>query len=166
VINYCAFPCCLFSKKYDDLVNKGFSLLKSQDFSSALGYYQKALLLDSSKVEAIYGLGVVYCKDCWTSNKNCGLSLHYLNKAIKINPQYKKPLYYKGVLENQMRNYAEALKDLNKFMILYPRDTLALITRGVSKHFLGDKNGSCTDFYNAKSEGCYSAIRVIIMYCN
>ena len=135
--------------EYDKLVNEGLELLKQQNIDAALFKYNQAYKLDSTRVEANYGLGVVYLYNCQSKGANCFTSLYYLNTAIKIDNTYRNGYFNRGSLKNMMLDYEGAIKDLDIAIAKKPNDAARYINRAFSYERLNDSFNECKDLKKA-----------------
>ena len=75
-LSFCFLSLTSFSQNnYDQLVEEGLTALKMRSIPLALTKYKAAYQMDSTKVEANYGLGVAYAFYCHTKKTNCFSSL-------------------------------------------------------------------------------------------
>jgi len=73
-----ATACMLASSQnstYQNIIDEGFKALTQQDIPTAITYFQDAYNIDSTKVEACYGLGVAYNFFCKKTGSYCKESL-------------------------------------------------------------------------------------------
>ena len=96
--------------EYDKLVEKGLQFLLQQNIPAAIIKYEQAYKLDSTRVEANYGLGTAHQFYCIKNGAHCLTALTYLNKAIKINDSYRNCYNNRGSIKNIIKNYKGAIK--------------------------------------------------------
>lgn len=135
------------SNQYSWLVEEAFELIKQQKIPAAIAKCKLALEIDSSKVDAYYVLGVAYLHECQNQNKNCEISLFYLNKSIKINSSFKNGYYNRGQCKGKIGDYKGALKDFGLAIEMDSNNVDAYFCRGMIKIKLMDNQGACEDFY-------------------
>lgn len=86
-------------------IGLGWSCLEKKD--SLYVYLEKAINEDSLNVKYLYFRSKFYLGDSLYV-----LALNDLNKAIKMQPNYKGLLFARGIVKKEMRMYSEALKDM------------------------------------------------------
>ena len=150
--------------RYDKLINDADAALK-KNIEDALNKYTLAIKIDSSKVEALYGLGVVYSFDCFSDKKDCPKAIEYLTKAIQVNPKYRRAYFNRSICKTMIGDMNSALSDLNHAIENNPSDPDYFNNRGTIKLSLGDKDGACKDFNKALNLGLKSVITVIEEHC-
>lgn len=139
--------------KYDQLVEEGLELLKQQKLTLALDKYKQAYQIDSTRVEANYGLGSGYAYLCEKMHTNCDLALIYLNNSIRIDETYRNAHFNRGVLKNLTKNFKEAINDLNVAIMKKPSSIKYYLTRALSYSYLNDREKECDDLFHAASLG-------------
>ena len=94
--------------KYNEL---GFSCYKLQKATDAIEEYNKTLALFPNNGVALRGVGNVY----YEIEEDYDKAIQYFEKAIAVNEEESKPLYYKlGWLYNDKQRYDDAIKILLK----------------------------------------------------
>jgi tetratricopeptide (TPR) repeat protein len=154
-----------YSQNYDSLVNDGLKLLQQGKPYQAIEKYNKALNIDSSKVDAIYGVGVAYLFICQSENKYCERSILYLNKSIEVNPKYRNSYYNRGRCKVLLEDYHGALADLNKAIKLNSSDKDFYFTRALIKIKTNDNQGACEDFFQSAKLGSQEAAKMFELNC-
>lgn len=84
--------------------NAGVELWRSGQMEKAIEEYQKSLALDSTNVQTLYGLGLVYRQLDQTDQ-----AIGYLAKAVGINPRYIDAYYELGLAYWKKKSYEEAI---------------------------------------------------------
>lgn len=149
------FSCIVFGQiekqnlEYDKLVNEGLELLTQQNIFGAINKYKRAYKIDSTRVEANYGLGVAYLYDCQNEGTNCFVSLSYLDAVILIDDTYRNCYYNRGSLKNMMLDYEGAVKDLSIAITRKPNDANRYINRAFSYKNLNNYSNECEDLKKA-----------------
>ncbi len=134
---------------YQNKVNEGFKALVQQDITTAITNFQDAYKIDSSKVEASYGLGVAYNFFCQKAGSYCKESLYFLNKAISIDSSYRKCYYNRGCCKAALMNYKGAIDDFSFAINKYPENPMFYISRGSTYLKLNMKKEGCADIKKA-----------------
>lgn len=135
--------------EYDKLVEEGLQLLIQQNISAAIEKYGAAYKIDSTKVEANYGLGVAYQEYCSNNGSHCFLALNYLNKAIEIDNSYRNCYYNRGNLKNMMLDYKGAIKDLDISVKRKPDDKNRYLNLAFAYNRLSDHTNECNNLHKA-----------------
>jgi tetratricopeptide (TPR) repeat protein len=93
-------------------------------------------------------------------------ALEYINAVIIMYPKNIITLNLRGFLLTKAGNYADALADLNRTILLFPKAADSYLLRGKLKlEHLADKAGACNDFRKAKELGSDSAPQLIKENC-
>ena len=151
--------------KYDKLIESGVSSLKEHKMEIAFEKYHDAWKIDSSRVEAIYGMGIVCLYKCERLQKDCPEALFLLNTAIGINKNYRNGYYNRGICKKLMKDYNGALIDLNYAAIKNPSDTLCYYNRALVETKLNQKASACNDLKKAAKYGCKQASNLFKSQC-
>jgi len=152
--------------EYDKLVEEGLQLLIQQNIPAAILKYDQAFKIDTTKVEANYGLGVAYLYDCQSKGANCFIALSYLNTAIKIDNTYRNGYFNRGRCYTLLKDYKNAIKDLSLAIKKTPNDADYYIMRGLSYVRIGDKKNACQDLKKAAELNPNSKELLISEGCN
>ena len=105
-----------------------------------------------------------------------GSSDFYQNYLAELrpNPAYIKfkrmeKLFNKGLMESRTGDHQGAIETFSKFISKYSKNpnyvSTAYFNRGLSKDFLGDRKGACTDWREALKLGNISVVFRISQYC-
>ncbi|MBL4708067.1 MAG: hypothetical protein JKY48_06470 [Flavobacteriales bacterium] len=164
---FCFLSLTSFSQNsYDQLVGEGLELLKQQKITLALDKYKQAYQLDSTKVEANYGLGSGYLYLCKQFGTQCDDALYYLTKSIKLDDTYRNSYYNRGVLKTLQQDFKGAISDLTKAIKRTPNKSKYYIIRAFAYENLNDRTNECLDLYNAMKLGSESAKKKLAnQYC-
>ena len=93
---------------------------------------------------------------------------------FRPNPTFYKfkrmeKLFNEGLLESKTGDYQGAIKTFSKFISKYSKNpnyvSPAYLNRGLSKDFLGDRKGACSDWREALKLGNISVVFRISQYC-
>ena len=147
--------------EYDKLVEEGLQFLKQRNISAAIEKYEAAYKIDSTKVEANYGLGVAYVHYCQNKEQNCFTALYYLNRAIKINDQYRNCYYNRGSVKNTVKDYNGALKDFNNAIAKNNKKAHYYFNRSLTHRNMGNYQQECNDLKKAAQLGSSNAKKVL-----
>jgi tetratricopeptide (TPR) repeat protein len=151
--------------EYDKLVEDGLQLLIQQNVPAAILKYKAAYKLDSTKVEANYGLGVAYLYDCQNKGGNCFTSLSYLNTAIKIDKNYRNGYFNRAQCNTFIKDYKKALADYNLAIKQTPNDPNYYINRAIIYKNIGNKENACNDLHKAAKLNSTTAKQLLITDC-
>ena len=88
--------------------NAGVELWKAGDYEKALQEYKQSLALDSTSVQTLYGIGLVY-----RQLDQLDEAIEYLSKAVRINPRYVDAYYDLGLTYWKQKEYDQAI---NQFL--------------------------------------------------
>ena len=105
-----------------------------------------------------------------------GSSDFYQNYLVEFRPNptfYKfkrmEKLFNEGLLESKTGDYQGAIETFSKFISKYSKNpnyvSPAYLNRGLSKDFLGDRKGACSDWREALKLDNMSAVFRISQYC-
>jgi len=83
----------------------------------------------------------------WDGEKysNPKKAIEYLNKAIKLQPDYAQAFYNRGNAYYGLKMYQRAIKDYNETIRLKPKDVDAYHNRGNAYFNQGNKKLGCRD---------------------
>lgn len=151
--------------EYDKLVEEGLQLLIQQNAPAAILKYEAAYKIDSTKVEANYGLGVAYLYDCQYNGNNCFTSLSYLNTAIKIDENYRNGYYNRGQCKTFLKDLNGALKDYTKAIKQNSNDPDYYINRAFIYKNIGNKKNACKDLHKAAKLNSTTAKNLLVTDC-
>lgn len=143
-------------------VNYGNLYFSNRSYTSAIFYYNKALEIDSSYVDAIFNRGL--CKmynyntkeavedfelalkikpdfmqvynslgNLYSSQFNYDKAIETYEKAIRIDSTYKETYYNKGLVQYKQNRYYDAKKSFDKALIIDGNFKEALYSRGLAK---------------------------------
>ena len=165
IIFLCLLSINCFSQilEYDRLVNEGLELLMKQNNTEAAIKYIKALNMDSTRVEAIYGLGVAYLFDCENKGVNCNNSLFFLDKAIKIDNTYRNGYYNRARCKVFLQNFEGALEDYAKAIQNNSSIPDSYYSMALIYQRFGDKDNACKYFKKA-AELNFTAAKNMLIY--
>lgn len=152
--------------QYDKLIESGLSLLKEHKVDLAFEKYHEAWKIDSNRVEAIYGMGIVCLYRCESLQKDCPEALFLLSTAIGIDKNYRNGYYNRGICKKLMKDYKGALTDLNYAAIKNPNDTLCFYNRAIVETKLNQRDNACNDLRKAAKLGCKQAAKLIVNECS
>jgi tetratricopeptide (TPR) repeat protein len=108
----------LTSSDYDNLIEAGHKFAASGRQNDAIQQFSYALSIDSTRIEAYYGLGFVYNQNCTQKHIDCQKAIDYCTKAIRIDSSYRHAFYNRANCYAVMKQYEKALMDLtNRFSL-------------------------------------------------
>jgi tetratricopeptide (TPR) repeat protein len=120
-------------KYYEDFLGSDYSL-EIEGYNSILGYSYSAM-------------------GEWYVSSSPEQAVQYFDKALKLNPTDQSIYYNRSIAKYELKNYLDALLDINKAITINPKDAEAYNHRGKIKEALKDFQGSRQDFLRAKDLG-------------
>lgn len=133
------------SSRYHCYEGLGNAYGLKNNFPKALEMYDQAIRMDSTKSDVYYNRGLTYNKVNRFQD-----ALRDFNKALRLVPgKDTTVLPARGFTYLQLKNYKESLADYERFLRFKPNDATALHNRGVSRFYLGDRNGALADIRRA-----------------
>ena len=120
------------------LYNMGWLELKrpKKNYETAESYFRKALAVNPSYKEALYGLGMVY-----GYQNQYEIAHSYLSKALDINPGFLTAWKWRGIVSYEMKNFEAAVDDFSNGLALDPANADLFARRGRT-HFLAGNGAS------------------------
>jgi len=115
---------------------------KRGDVTEAIKYYEKAVAINKTDIEALVKIGDFYVK---TSNSS--KAMQYYEKALKIDPKHPSAVLGKTEIFIQLNQKDRVYLELAKIDIKSVRDAPSLIRLGRIYDIIGDKSKSL-EFYN------------------
>lgn len=102
-------------------------------------------------------------------------AIQYFNDALKIKPNTNDFLLfsYRGNAQSKLHHYNDAIRSYDRALELRPDNVMEYsnwvrnyFNRGVTKYYLNDMNGACSDWNTALELGFGTAYKYIQEYCN
>lgn len=125
-------------------IRLGWLYYLAKNNSESLKYYQKAILLKPSSVEAKFG-----CVKPLSSMEMWDLVIEQYIAILRVDPNNTRASYWLGVIYYNRKDYAKSLKLFEKVVSLYPLDYDSVIMLGWTKYRLGKKAEAKTLFNHA-----------------
>lgn len=141
------------NEDYDKLIKIGKNHAINNNLDSAIIVLNNALKIDTTRVEAYYGLGYCYSQECFDKKIKCKKAIYYLNKSIEINQDYRNAYFNRSICKSVIGSYHEALNDLNMALKKDSNNYEYLLNRAVIKLNLKDTIGACIDHKKATELG-------------
>lgn len=151
--------------KYNKLTEEGLQFLIQENIPAAINKYNEAYKIDSTKVEANYGLGTAYQFYCINRGVNCFTALKYLDKAIEADSTYRNGYYNRGTIKNTIKDYHSAISDFTKAITNKPKDADGYLSRSHAYHRLGNLNNECNDLKKAAALNNATAKKLLLERC-
>ena len=107
-------------KSVDSLLLDGLIAHNKGSYSDAVEIY--SLILKRDVREDIKAVIYIHRGMAYFSEGDSRAALIDFNKALKLNPEHAKALYYRAVLRRMDGNYDSALADLGKCVLLEPQN--------------------------------------------
>jgi len=133
-------------EQYRQLLEKEFfktgnTFFDQGKYEDAITYYNKALNIDSTYVDALYNKGLAL--------ENLGKydeAITYYDKVLAINPNDTDTLNNKGLALDKLGKHDEAITYYDKLLAINPTDADALYNKGISLDSLG-KHDQAISYY-------------------
>jgi tetratricopeptide (TPR) repeat protein len=119
-------------QKVLELIRDGNTALDSQDYDTAIEYFDKAnkkepknkAILDLLEF-ALTSKGLIL-----VNNRDYLKALKFFERGIKLNNNSTAPYVNKGLCYENLKNYKEALKNYEKALEINPKNSMALNNKG------------------------------------
>lgn len=149
---------------YDSLVATGNKALKKENIFEAIKEYKDAVVIDSNRVEAYYGLGVAQAFLCNQKKLKCKEALINLKWVDDRKPGFEKIDYNLGILYYNLGEYTESVKHYKAALEKEPNDNDVLYNISLAYLELRDTLSACNyiqkgpleeeDFQNLQMSVC------------
>ena len=120
-------------KDVKSINNKGLALNDLGKYQEAIEYYDKALAINPTYLQALHNKGLALFNQGKYQE-----AIEWFDKALKVNPNYKYALNGKGSALNGLGNYQEANEWLDKALIVDPNYKYALDNKGKALYNQGN----------------------------
>ena len=156
--------------KNSSLSYNGIGRIKrnSGDISAALSFFEKAIETGPNRFEGYYNLAQT--KYAYLEEKDVSGAIFNYKKAIEVDPNHSRvSKTYKdlsNILAVEKQNFQASIYYASKAISIDPKYAAAYHNRGISKRFIGDQKGACTDLKMALSLGNKNSLRWIKKFCN
>jgi len=127
----------------EDLLLKALEAHNSDKYSMAIDIYTR--ILKNKPQENIQSVVYIHRGMAHFSESNYHQSLDDFSKALLLNKNNSKALYYRGIIHRVLQNYSAALEDLNRCLKLDPYRFDPLFNRAQIYYHLGDYPKSLVD---------------------
>jgi len=186
----------LYTKKYMDsyFYDIGLKYLDSANFTKAINYFTKAIMLNSGNTIYFYERGNAYynLEDfemaisdfehcfkilpdeaeypyligiCYDKMNSTDSALVNYNQAIQIYSTDSKYYKVRADLYFKMEEYTKAINDYDQVLKIDPYNGVSFYQRGVCRYKLNDKAGACEDWNNAVTNSFEEASEYIQKIC-
>jgi clan AA aspartic protease (TIGR02281 family) len=140
---------------------RALAKLKNEDYNGAITDYSKCIDLNPLSEDAILQRGMLY----YANNKS-NEALSDCNRVLELNPKKGSAYMLRAYIKNQKKDYKGAINDCSMAINLDPSNNYTLYHyRGLVKLSIGDIDGACHDWKNAKLLGNEDANYLIFKYC-
>ena len=104
----CIISCAYAQKTAIDFFNFGYSQVEQQNYVKAIEFYNKAIELDSTMVNAYYNRAIanIYLE-------KLPESLVDLNKAVEMKPDFAVALYKRGLVKYNLHKREDGCHDID-----------------------------------------------------
>lgn len=103
---------------YNAKLKEGILAVNKEEYPLAREIFKELIEEYPARAEAFCGMAIISISTgCFTSSRD------YLLKAVESNASYSQSYYLLGMVEEELKNFAEALKNYEKYLKLDP-DTL------------------------------------------
>lgn len=133
-------------ESYDELILKGNNLAIAGKIDEAIVIFKQALKMSDKRVEAYYGLGFSYMRNCEQNGNDCDRAIKNFDKALQIDSVYRRSYYNRAICRAELGDYKGAINDATKQISLDNTDPDYFHNRAVYKLFLGDTIEACKDY--------------------
>lgn len=127
--------------KADYWMEKGYESLKNKQFDLAIGYYSKALEINSNLTTAYYNRGL-----SWDHKGDLERAFNDYTKVLEIDPRNYKTYNNRGFVLLRQEKFDQAILDFNKAIEIDPRSYKAFNNRGICYHKNGKYDQAIADF--------------------
>ena len=129
------------------LYNFGWIELKEKikNYNGAEGYFRRALAVNPSYKEALYGLGMVY-----GYQNQYEIALGYLSQAIDLDPDFLTAWKWRGIVNYEMKNFEEAVEDFSAGLALDPANADLFVRRARVSILTNELDSALKDLLLAK----------------
>ncbi|MFN3916277.1 MAG: tetratricopeptide repeat protein [Flavobacteriales bacterium] len=131
---------------YEATIEKGQLYIENNKIDSAIILFNEALKIDQNRVEAHYGLGFAYSKNCFNKRVDCEKAIELFAKVNEIEPNYRRVYYNQALCKGMLFDYKSAIIDMDKQIALDGTDSDYFKNRGGFKLLLNDTIGACEDY--------------------
>lgn len=133
-------------KKDENYTKKGLEAVVSQNYSSALNYFDKALLEGENQEEIHRGIGLTYM-----GLGEYGKALSSFHTALSYADMSPSDLeydinYYMAICYYKLGEYDKAISVYDSIIALLPKDKEAYYLRGSMKLYMDDVEAAMKDF--------------------
>lgn len=146
--------------KSEKITNKGYEILKNDNYIDASKKFTKALEINPKNKFALL-LRAFSKKEM----KNYESSLKDLNKIIEIDSEYNAAIVLRAWVHINLGNYPEAIDDYSQLIAYdtYLKDSYG--NRGFLKDIMKDIEGACSDWQKAGELGNEKAFSAFENHC-
>ena len=103
---------------YNARLKEGILAVNEEEYIAAMEIFEGLIDEDPTRAEAFCGMAIISISTgCFTSARD------YLFKAVESNADYSQSYYLLGMVEEELKNFTEALKNYEEYLRLVP-DTL------------------------------------------
>lgn len=154
------FSLSSFAQSSAEYFQNGIDKHNQKDYKSAIAEYSKAIKEDKTNKDAYFNRG-----NCSLAVQDYKSAMADLNKTIELDSEYTKAYYSRATIFVSQEKYKQALPDLDRTIQLDPTTSNALTLRGQLRAQLGNKEGACEDFMQAKQIGDAQADKYLSQFC-
>ena len=169
-------PLVAFGQTAEEHFNYGVkkatkTLAKSQDFYDAIYQFTKAIELNPNYEDAYFWRGKIRGYEIINKDVEGAYyseAIKDFNKVIELNPDNAEAYFWRGRAKFNFEDYKGAIADYTKVIKLKPISfnfPSSYYERGWVKKIIGDLNGACEDWNQAKKLG-FVPLPEIEDYCN
>ena len=131
----------IIAQSESELNESGKEKLAKDDIDAAFEFYSKAVEMNSSSTEALFGRG-----RCYYIFEQYKQAMDDFNAVIKLNGDYYQAYLYRGNIQLKLKNEKEALNDYTKAIKINPEYVDGYVQRAYLYRRLSDPDGALNDF--------------------
>ena len=187
-------PVLTIAQSAKEFNSSGIAKAKDSDYVAAIQEYDRAIQLDSTNPSIYFNRGISKASlkdykgaisDYTKSNElspsadtyfNCAIAKYKaanltgamkdFDKVIEMNPTPPaETFFYRGNIRFMDKDYISALMEFAKAIELNPDYAKAYFNKGLTEHFLNQREQSCQDFGKAKELGYAESQAALTKYC-
>jgi tetratricopeptide (TPR) repeat protein len=128
--------------------NRGLAFEKNGSKNLALNDYDSSIILNPNYKSAFINRSLLLLEE-----KNYEDAINDINSALRIDSTYSISYFNKGLILFQMQRYKEAKQEFTNAIVYDQNMSNAYKNRAIINYFLGYKDESCIDIYQAQSLG-------------
>ena len=133
----------------DDFMSLGFAALDAHDYAGAAEKLREAARGGPPRYSVWMGLAA--------AEQRCGRfasAIEALSAASALRPASAWPFFHRGVARMELKDYAAAAADFDRFLELEPADPVGYLNRAIVRLMMKDHRGALADCDRAERNHC------------